>query len=72
QGTNYGDCAISVVGLTVFQFGFWETLTNRSAIQWQTVMVDLFIQQVIALFVLKTGAGFHVFNWLVTFATDYL
>ncbi|KAF8258257.1 hypothetical protein EI94DRAFT_1494542, partial [Lactarius quietus] len=72
QGTNYGDHVISVMGLTVFQFGFWATSMNWSAIQWWTIMVSLFIQQVIAFFMLKTGAGFHVFNWLMTFTTDYL
>jgi len=72
EGTNYGDRAISVVGLFVFQLGFWATSTNRSAIQWRTVMVGLFIQQVLALFVLKSGAGFHAFKWLATFASDYL
>ncbi len=70
QGTNYGDRAISVLGLFVFQFGFWVTSSQRSHIQWQTVIVGLFIQQVTALFVLKTGAGFHIFRWLATLASD--
>jgi CNT family concentrative nucleoside transporter len=72
QGTNYGDRAISVLGLVVFQFGFWATSRHRSHIQWQTVIVGLFMQQAIALFVLKSGAGFHLFNWLATLATDFL
>jgi CNT family concentrative nucleoside transporter len=72
QGTNYGDRAISVLGLVVFQFGFWATSKHRSHIQWRTVIAGLFIQQVIALFVLKTGAGFHLFKWLATLASDFL
>src|SRR6267142_100633 len=72
QGTNYGDRAISVLGLVVFQFGFWATSRHRSHIQWQTVMVGLFMQQTIALFVLQSAAGFHLFNWLATLATDFL
>jgi CNT family concentrative nucleoside transporter len=32
----------------------------------------LFLQQVIALFVLKTGAGFSIFNWIATLAADFL
>ena len=35
-------------------------------------MVGLFIQQAIALFVLKSGAGFHMFMWLATLASDFL
>src|SRR6266702_5772525 len=65
---NYGNRAISVVGLIVFQFGFW--VTSRD--QWWTVIVDLFVQQAIALFVLKSGACFHAFKWLATLASDFL
>ena len=37
-----------------------------------TVIVGLFIQQAIALFVLKSGAGFKLFNWIATLAADFL
>ena len=60
------------MGLIVFQFGFWVTSRNRSAIQWRTVIIGLFIQQAIALFVLKSGAGFHTFNWLANLTADFL
>jgi concentrative nucleoside transporter, CNT family len=60
------------MGLAVIQFGFWATSKNRSAIQWRTVIVGLFLQQITALFVLKTGAGFHMFKWLSTLASDFL
>ena len=60
------------MGLIVFQFGFWATSRNRSAIQWRTVIIGLFIQQAIALFVLKSGAGFHTFNWLANLTADFL
>ncbi|KAI0279353.1 Na+ dependent nucleoside transporter C-terminus-domain-containing protein [Russula aff. rugulosa BPL654] len=72
NGTKYGDRAISVVGLLVFQFGFWATSKHRSYIQWRTVIVGLFFQQAIALFVLKSGAGFHMFKWLAALASDFL
>lgn len=71
QGTNYLDRAISVLGLVVYQFGFWATSRHRSHIQWQTVIVGLFMQQAIALFVLKSGASFHIFKWLATLASDF-
>ncbi|KAJ6550124.1 Na+ dependent nucleoside transporter C-terminus-domain-containing protein [Mycena capillaripes] len=70
--TQYGDRAISVLGLAVFQTGFFLTSRNRAAIPWPTVIVGLFIQQAIALFVLKSGAGFSIFNWIATLATDFL
>ncbi|KAA1472800.1 H+/nucleoside cotransporter [Dentipellis sp. KUC8613] len=72
NGTNYGDRAISVLGLLVFQFGFWVSSRNRSRIEWRTVIVGLFFQQVIALFVLKTDAGFSIFKWIATLASDFL
>ena len=37
-----------------------------------TVIVGLFIQQVIALFVLKTGAGYSIFKWIAIAASDLL
>ncbi|KAI9456294.1 Na+ dependent nucleoside transporter C-terminus-domain-containing protein [Russula earlei] len=72
NGTNYGDRAISVLGLLVFQFGFWATSRHRSHIQWRPVIIGLFMQQAIALFVLKSGAGFHIFRWLANLASDFL
>lgn len=37
-----------------------------------TVIVGLFLQQAIALFVLKSGAGFSIFHWVATLAADFL
>jgi concentrative nucleoside transporter, CNT family len=37
-----------------------------------TVIIGLFFQQVIALFVLKTGAGYSTFRWIATLASDFL
>lgn len=56
----------------MFQFGFWATSKHRSYVQWRIVIVGLFFQQAIALFVLKTGAGFHMFKWLAALASDFL
>ena len=36
------------------------------------VIVGLFLQQAIALFVFKTRAGFSIFNWIATLAADIL
>lgn len=61
-----------MLGLAVFQFAFYLSSTNRKAIPWPTVIVGLFIQQAIALFVLKSGAGFSIFKWIATLASDFL
>ncbi|CAA7259231.1 unnamed protein product [Cyclocybe aegerita] len=71
-GTSYGDRAINVLGLFVFQLGFWLTSRDRKNVPWPTIIVGLFIQQVIALFVLKTGPGFSIFKWIATLAADFL
>ncbi|KAG2146411.1 Na+ dependent nucleoside transporter C-terminus-domain-containing protein [Suillus bovinus] len=70
--SDYGHRAISVLGLFVFQCGFYLCSTNRSAICWPTVIVGLFLQQTIALFVLKTGAGFSLFKYIADLANDFL
>ncbi|PBK95685.1 hypothetical protein ARMGADRAFT_811980 [Armillaria gallica] len=72
NGSNYGDRAISVLGLFIFQCGFVLSSKSRSTIPWPTVIVGLFVQQAIALFVLKSGAGFSIFNWIATLAADFL
>ncbi|KAI0344490.1 hypothetical protein BDW22DRAFT_1354549 [Trametopsis cervina] len=70
--SGYGDRAISVLGLFVFQFCFWATSKHRAHIPWPTVIVGLFIQQAIAMFVLKSGAGFAIFKWIAILASDFL
>ncbi|KII92489.1 hypothetical protein PLICRDRAFT_50865 [Plicaturopsis crispa FD-325 SS-3] len=70
--TGYGDRAISVLGLLIFQTCFWAFSSKRNQIPWPTVIVGLFIQQAIALFVLKSGAGFSIFHWIATLASDFL
>ncbi|KAK7685278.1 hypothetical protein QCA50_011641 [Cerrena zonata] len=72
DGSTYGDRAISVLGLFVFQTGFWLSSKQRSKIPWSTVIVGLVIQQAIAMFVLKSGAGFSIFKWIALLASDFL
>lgn len=71
-GTKLSDRAISVFGLFVFQFCFWLSCPNKQAIKWRTVIVGLGLQQILALLVLKTDAGFSLFTWIATAATDLL
>ncbi|KAF8160956.1 Na+ dependent nucleoside transporter C-terminus-domain-containing protein [Crassisporium funariophilum] len=70
--TQYADRVIGIAGLVVFQVGLWATSKHRSQVPWPTVIVGLFLQQAIALFVLKTGAGFSIFRWVATLAGDFL
>ena len=36
------------------------------------MLVGLFVQQAIAMFVLKSGAGFSIFKWIAFLASDFL
>lgn len=56
-GNNRGDRAISLFGLLVFIGGFYITSRDRKNIQWQTVIVGMLAQYILALFVLRTKAG---------------
>ncbi|PLW16660.1 hypothetical protein PCASD_14565 [Puccinia coronata f. sp. avenae] len=57
----------SLVGVVVFQLGFWALSNNKTLIRWRTVIVGLFLQQLLALAVLKTKAG-----WIARAHTDIL
>lgn len=72
SGSSYADRAISVVGVIFFQSILYISSHNRRAVPWATIIVGLFMQQVIALFVLKTGAGQSIFTWIATLASDFL
>ncbi|KAG6820517.1 hypothetical protein H0H93_015990 [Arthromyces matolae] len=49
-----------------------SVLLLDSKLKTPTVIVGLFLQQVIALFVLKTDAGFKIFKWIATLSSDFL
>ena len=61
-----------MLGLIIFQCCFYISSTDRRSIPWPTVIVGLFLQQAIALFVLKSDAGFKIFKWIATLASDFL
>ena len=52
-----GNRAISLVGLLIFIGIFYITSRNRKAVVWQTVIVGMLAQFLLALFVLRTKAG---------------
>ena len=56
--------AVSLFGLAVFILGFWATSRDRTRIVWHTVIVGMLLQFLIALFVLRTQAGYDIFNFI--------
>ncbi|KAJ5606518.1 hypothetical protein N7510_009299 [Penicillium lagena] len=64
--------AVSLFGLAVFVFGLWATSRNRKKIVWHTVIVGMLVQFIVALFVLRTGAGYDIFAFVSGLARDLL
>lgn len=69
---GYVDRVVSCVGLAVAIFAFWVTSRNRKAIVWHTVIVGMLMQFIVALFVLRTTAGFDIFQFISGLARDLL
>lgn len=64
QDNTRANRAVSLFGLAVFIFGFWLTSRNKKMINWHTVVVGMLTQFIIALFVLRTGVGYDIFNFI--------
>lgn len=64
--------AVSLFGLAVIIFVMWATSRNRKAIVWHTVIVGMFLQFIIALFVLRSSVGYDIFNFVSELARDLL
>ena len=64
--------AVSLFGLVVFLFALWVTSRNRKKIVWHTVIVGMLSQYIVALFVLRTTAGYDIFNFISGRARDLL
>ena len=63
---------ISILGIFIFQLCLYICSAHHSRIQWHIIIIGLFIQQFIGVFVLKTRAGYDIFNWIITLASDFL
>lgn len=63
-GSPRSDRAISFFGCVVAIFGLWATSNNRSKINWRPVISGMLIQFIIALFVLRTKAGYDIFDFI--------
>jgi CNT family concentrative nucleoside transporter len=64
--------AVSLFGLAVFIFVLWLTSRNRKKIVWHTVIVGMLVQFIVALFVLRTKAGYDIFNFVSFLARELL
>lgn len=64
--------AVSLFGLLVLLAVLWATSRDRKKIVWQTVIVGMLVQFVIAVFVLRTKAGYDIFNFISGLASDLL
>ncbi|KAL5035399.1 hypothetical protein BDV3_005336 [Batrachochytrium dendrobatidis] len=54
----------SFLGVLVTIFLMWLTSTNRRAVPWHTVASGMFMQYIIALFVLRSSFGFNIFKYI--------
>lgn len=72
DGNTRDNRAVSLFGLLVFIFVLWATSRNRKAIQWHTVIVGMLLQFIIALFVLRTGVGYDIFDFISSLARSLL
>lgn len=57
QDNTRDNRAVSLFGLAVIIFGMWATSRDRKKIKWHTVIVGMLVQFIVALFVLRSGAG---------------
>lgn len=64
--------AVSLFGLVVMLALLYATSRDRSKIKWHTVIGGMLTQFVIAVFVLRTKAGFDIFNFISDLARDLL
>lgn len=66
------DRAISFFGCVVATAGLYATSKNRSKIEWNSVIGGFLMQFIIGLFVLRTKAGYDIFNFISTLARELL
>lgn len=64
--------AVSLFGLVVMIALLYGTSRNRKRIQWHTVIGGMLTQFVIACFVLRTKAGYDIFNFISFLARELL
>ncbi|KAF2017531.1 hypothetical protein BU24DRAFT_420558 [Aaosphaeria arxii CBS 175.79] len=63
---------VSLSGLLILLAGFYASSRNRKMINWHTVIMGMLMQFIIALFVLRTKAGYDIFEFISTLARSLL
>ncbi|KAL4957330.1 Na+ dependent nucleoside transporter C-terminus-domain-containing protein [Aspergillus filifer] len=71
-GNSRADRAVSLFGLIVLLFMLWACSRRRSIINWHTVVVGMLVQFIVALFVLRTQAGYDIFDFISMLARELL
>ncbi|KAL4913790.1 Na+ dependent nucleoside transporter C-terminus-domain-containing protein [Aspergillus aurantiobrunneus] len=71
-GNSRADRAVSLFGLVVCIFCLWLSSRNRRKINWHTVVMGMLMQFIIALFVLRTKAGYDIFDFISMLARELL
>lgn len=66
------DRVVSFAGILVCIFAGYLTSKNRSKINWNSVIGGMLMQFIIAIFVLRTEAGYDFFNFISTLARELL
>ena len=66
------DRAVSFFGCVVAIFGLFVTSKARSKINWNAVIGGMLMQFIVAVFVLRTKAGYDIFNFISTLARELL
>lgn len=64
--------AISLMGLVLLISFLYFTSRDRKRVDWHPVIVGMLVQFIIALFVLRTKAGYDIFHFISILATDLL
>ena len=72
EDNTRGNRAISLLGLALMIVLLWATSRDRKSIRWHTVIGGMLTQFVIAVFVLRTQAGYDIFNFISGLARDLL
>ncbi|KAL8832778.1 MAG: hypothetical protein Q9191_000050 [Dirinaria sp. TL-2023a] len=72
QDNSRANRAVSLFGLAVIIVILWATSRDRKRIKWHTVIVGMLVQFIVALFVLRSEAGYDIFAFVSELARDVL
>ena len=70
--STYERRGVALCGIVITYAFLFAISTNHSAVKARTTIVGLGLQMIFGLFVYKTSAGYDLFSWIATAATDLL